>query len=141
MPALHSVSVAAVIEDDRGRALLIRRRDNSRWEPPGGVLELNEDIFSGLRRETLEETGLEVDPISLTGVYKNMSRGVVALVFLCKPFGGRLTVNDEVTDFKWAMSAEIAAMVDEAFAVRVTDALSHPTTPVVRQHDGVHVID
>jgi 8-oxo-dGTP diphosphatase len=139
--ALHSVSVAAVIEDERGRALLVRRRDNSRWEPPGGVLELDEDITTGLRREALEETGVVVEPVSLTGVYKNMRRGIVALVFLCKPTGGRLTINDEVTDFKWATAAEVAAMVNEAFAIRVTDALSHPTVPVVRQHDGVSVID
>lgn len=38
----HSVSVAAVITDDQGRALLIQRRDNGHWEPPGGVLELGE---------------------------------------------------------------------------------------------------
>src|ERR1035441_848949 len=39
----HSVSVAAVVVDDHDRALLIRRRDNGHWEPPGGVLELDED--------------------------------------------------------------------------------------------------
>lgn len=142
MPAaLHSVSVAAVIEDDQGRALLIRRRDNRRWEPPGGVLELNEDITTGLLREALEETGLQVEPIALTGVYKNMSRGIVALVFLCKRVGGELTVNEEVTQFKWATVDEARSMVDEAFAVRVTDALTHSDAPVIRQHDGVHIIN
>ena len=34
--ARHSVSVAAVVVDDQDRALLIRRRDNGYWEPPGG---------------------------------------------------------------------------------------------------------
>src|SRR5690606_35518597 len=33
----HSVSVAGVIVDDSDRALLIQRRDNGQWEPPGGV--------------------------------------------------------------------------------------------------------
>jgi 8-oxo-dGTP diphosphatase len=47
----HSVSVAAVITDDHGRALLIQRADNCRWEPPGVVLELGETIHDGLRRE------------------------------------------------------------------------------------------
>ncbi|MGR3936071.1 NUDIX hydrolase, partial [Streptomyces sp. BRA346] len=40
----HSVSVAGVIVDDAGRALLIKRRDNGKWEPPGGVLEREETI-------------------------------------------------------------------------------------------------
>jgi len=38
----HSVSVAGVVVDDQDRVLVIRRRDNGHWEPPGGVLELDE---------------------------------------------------------------------------------------------------
>jgi 8-oxo-dGTP diphosphatase len=39
------------------------------------VLELTESIHDGLRREVREETGLGVEPITLTGVYKNITRG------------------------------------------------------------------
>src|SRR3954453_18044884 len=80
----HSVSVAAAIIDDEGRFLAIRRADNGAWEPPGGVLELDESIEAGLVREVEEETGLRVEPVALTGVYKNMRRGVIALVFRCR---------------------------------------------------------
>lgn len=138
--ALHSVSVSAVVTDDRGRALLIQRRDNEHWEPPGGVLELDEDIEAGVRREALEETGLHVEPIALTGVYKNMPRGIVALVFRCKVTGGQLTINEEVRDFWWATPEEVSEAVSEAFAIRVTDALADTTLPAVRQHDGTHLI-
>jgi 8-oxo-dGTP pyrophosphatase MutT (NUDIX family) len=62
--AAHSVSVAGVIVDEQNRAVLIRRRDNLQWEPPGGVLEVDESIHDGLRREVLEETGLVVEPIA-----------------------------------------------------------------------------
>src|SRR3954469_9135931 len=80
----HSVSVAAAIFDESGEnVLLIKRRDNGHWEPPGGVLELNETIEEGLRREVREETGAEIEVGPLTGVYKNMNRGIVALVFNC----------------------------------------------------------
>ena len=106
-PPKHSVSVAAVITDDHGRALLIQRRDNHRWEPPGGVLELGETIQDGLRREVREETGLDVEPDPLTGVYKNMIRGIVALVFRCKITGGTLTTTDETAAYRWATPAEI----------------------------------
>ena len=40
--------------------------------PPGGILELDEPIETGVRRELKEETGLDIDPTALTGVYKNM---------------------------------------------------------------------
>ena len=136
----HSVSVAGVITDDHGRALLIRRADNNRWEPPGGVLELGESITDGLRREVREETGLDVEPVTLTGVYKNMNRGIVALVFRCKITGGDLTTTDEASAFRWAADHEIVRLMDQAYAIRVLDALSGDTPPAVRQHDGVHLL-
>ncbi|HEY1818914.1 MAG TPA: NUDIX hydrolase [Trebonia sp.] len=138
--ALHSVSVSAVIVDDQGRVLLTQRRDNSHWEAPGGVLEVDEDIATGLRREVLEETGLTVEPIALTGVYKNMSRPIVALVFRCKATGGQLRLNDEVTAFRWATVNEVNEAVDETFAVRIADGLADSPRPAVRQHDGTHLL-
>jgi 8-oxo-dGTP diphosphatase len=149
----HSVSVTGVIIDDHDRALLIQRRDNHRWEPPGGVLEPGETIDDGVRREVREETGLDVEPVALTGVYKNMKRAIVALVFRCKITRGDLTANDEVSAFRWVRSADVAELADEAYAIRVLDALAdgayavhvlgaldggHPVA--VRHHDGVHLI-
>ena len=138
-PPRHSVSVSGVIPDDHGRVLLIRRRDNQHWEPPGGVLELDETVHDGLRREVREETGLGIEPGALTGVYKNMSRGIIALVFRCKITGGYLTANDEVTAFHWADEADIRQLASEAYAVRLLDALSVDQPAAVRHHDGVHL--
>ena len=134
----HSVSVAGVVVDGQGRALLIQRRDNGRWEPPGGVLELGEAIVEGLRREVREETGLEVEPERLTGVYKNMIRGVVTLVFRCHATGGTITETDETTDWRWAGADEVTALAAEAQAIRVIDGLASGDgrPPAVREHDG-----
>jgi len=140
-PARHSVSVSGVIPDDHGRVLLIRRRDNQHWEPPGGVLELNETIHDGLRREIREETGLDIEPDALTGVYKNMPRGIIALVFRCKITGGHLMPNDEVTAFRWADQTDIQRFTSEAYAVRLLDALREGTMPAIRQHDGNELLD
>src|SRR5256885_16834937 len=84
----HSVSVAGVVVRDDGRVLVIQRRDNGHWEPPGGVLELAETFDEGLCREVAEETGVQVEIGQLTGVYKNIKRGIVALVFRCRPVAG-----------------------------------------------------
>jgi 8-oxo-dGTP diphosphatase len=136
----HSVSVAAIITNDRGQALLIQRRDNNQWEPPGGVLELDESIEDGLRREAREETGLTVEPVALTGLYKNMPRGIVALVFRCKIAGGELTANDEVTAFRWADEEQVRELLTEAYAVRVIDAMHASGAPAIRQHDGARLL-
>jgi 8-oxo-dGTP diphosphatase len=140
LPSRHSVSVAGIITDDHGRALLIQRRDNHRWEPPGGVLELGETIHDGLLREVREETGLDIQPIALTGVYKNMPRAIIALVFRCKITGGELRTSDETTAFRWATEAEVTELSDEAYAVRVLDALQDDRRPAIRQHDGMHLL-
>ncbi len=134
--ARHSVSVAAAIVDDQGRVLATRRADNDRWEPPGGVLELGETIEQGLVREVLEETGLVVEPHRLTGVYKNMARGIVALVFRCHVVRGVPELTDEVCESRWLEPDEVPELMDEAYAVRLLDALVDGDARV-RSHDGV----
>jgi 8-oxo-dGTP diphosphatase len=135
----HSVSVAAVITDDQDRVLVVQRRDNGKWEIPGGVLELHESIHGGLRREVGEETGVLVEPERLTGVYKNLKLGVVALVFRAQITDGQPRPTDESRRVDWWTREAIAAQMAETFAVRVFDALDS-ATPAVRLHDGVHVL-
>jgi ADP-ribose pyrophosphatase YjhB (NUDIX family) len=134
----HSVSVAAVITDDHDGALLIQLADNGHWEPPGGILEFGGTIEDGLRREVRDETGLDIEPVSLTGVYKNMTRGIIALVFRCKITGGQLALTDETAAFRWVTSTGVSELATEAYAVRVLDGL-HPGSPPAIQHDGVHL--
>ncbi len=138
-PSRHSVSVAAVILDDQGRVLVTQRRDNGHWEAPGGVLELHEPIDTGVVREVAEETGLTIQVDRLTGVYKNMVRGVVALVFRAHAVGGVAGPTEEAQAVQWWEPEKIAQVMDEAYAVRVLDALREDG-PAIRHHDGVHLM-
>ncbi|MEU1673826.1 NUDIX domain-containing protein [Streptomyces roseifaciens] len=138
---LHSVSVAGVVVRDDGRILAIRRADNGTWEPPGGVLELDEQPEAGAIREVLEETGIRVSVERLTGVYKNMTRGVVALVFRCRPEGGVERTSSESTAVDWLTPEEVEKWMGEVYAVRVLDALDTAATPHVRAHDGRHLLE
>ena len=137
--AVHSVSVAGVIVDDQDRVLVIRRRDNGNWEPPGGVLETGESIQDGLRREIREETGLDIEIGRLSGVYKNMSRAIIALVFRCRAIGGSPTPNAEVTDLRWMQLDEVQRELTEAYSIRVLDAIADDRA-AVRSHDGTNLI-
>lgn len=132
----HSVSVAGVVVNDEGQVLVIRRRDNGEWQPPGGVLELNETIEDGLRREVREETGIEIAPGPLTGVYKNMSLGVIALVFRCTPRGGHPQPGDETEQVLWMSLDQVEGAMSPAFAVRILDAFNEKTHANLRSHDG-----
>jgi len=85
--------------------------DNHHWEPPGGLLELNESIEDGQRREACEETGLDTDPDQFTT-------------------GGNLGPNDETAAFRWASEDDIRELATEVYAIRVLDALGPGTSPV-----------
>ena len=135
----HSVSVTAVAIDEEGRALLVQRRDNGRWEPPGGVLELDETIEAGAAREAFEETCVEVEVQQLTGIYKNLRLGVVALVFRATATGGSAHPTDESQDVQWLTREEVIARVPEVYAVRVLDALDADGPPPIRHHDGTRI--
>lgn len=137
-PPKHFVSVAAAIIDQDGRFLAIRRSDNGHWEPPGGVLELDESIEQGLIREVAEETGYRVEPDRLTGIYKNMERGIVALVFRCSVVGCTANTAGEVEEIRWLTPDELMWM-SEAYRVRLLDALDDGS-PCIRAHDGSQLV-
>lgn len=135
----HSVSVAGIVVDKAERILVIRRRDNGHWEPPGGILELHESFEDGVCREVFEETGLHVQVDRLTGVYKNIRIGVVALVFRCTPLSVDIqTQSHEADTIQWVSLANITNLMDPAFAIRVTDAFDDCTP--ARLHDGIQLI-
>jgi ADP-ribose pyrophosphatase YjhB (NUDIX family) len=104
------------------------------------VLELGESILDGLQREIREETGLLIAPERLTGVYKNMPRGIVALVFRARIADGTPQATEEASRVEWWTRQMVTERLDEAYAIRVLDALDH-VVPAVRAHDGVNIID
>ncbi|MGB3321221.1 MAG: NUDIX hydrolase [Mycolicibacterium fortuitum] len=134
----HSVSVAGIVVRDDGRVLVIKRDDNGHWEAPGGVLELNESFEAGVQREVLEETGLEVAVERLTGVYKNLAHGIVALVYRCRPAGGEPHTTEEAREIRWMTMEEVQSAMVPAFGVRVLDAFEG--APQSRAHDGVNLV-
>jgi 8-oxo-dGTP diphosphatase len=73
--------VGAVVRDDRGRLLLVRRGTEpakGRWAVPGGRIEPGETAVEAVVRELVEETGLRVVVAGLAGnVERNGPGGVV----------------------------------------------------------------
>jgi 8-oxo-dGTP diphosphatase len=135
----HSVSAGGAVIREDGRMLALRRADNGEWVLPGGIVELDEDPRDTVRREVLEETGVTVEPVQLTGVYKNMRRGVMSLVFRCRPLAGTAHPTEEATEVAWLDTAQVTCRMAEAFAIRLTDALE-ADEPRIRIHDGHNLL-
>jgi 8-oxo-dGTP pyrophosphatase MutT (NUDIX family) len=66
---LIMVGASACVRDDAGHILLACRADDGTWSLPAGAMELGERVDRTVAREVLEETGLEVEPTRLVGVY------------------------------------------------------------------------
>lgn len=66
-------SIIPILPD--GQIVLVQRRDNGMWGLPGGMVDWGEDIPTSVKRELMEETGLELVKISrLAGVYSAPDR-------------------------------------------------------------------
>ncbi len=113
--------MAAFVVDD-GRALLGKRAndpDAGRWDLLGGFLEEGEQPLDGLRRELLEETGVEVEPGEFLGAYLDTygtdGTTVLNLVFEASIASGELTAADDVAELRWFGLDDLPAREDLAF--------------------------
>jgi ADP-ribose pyrophosphatase YjhB (NUDIX family) len=76
---------------DDGRVTLLRRGIEpgyGRWAQPGGFLEVDETVRAGAARETLEETGLVVEPGEVVGLYSRPEAAIVVIAFEARIVGG-----------------------------------------------------
>ena len=69
------IGVGVIVLDEGRRVLLEQRSDCGFWGLPGGRVEPGESIAQTAVREVLEETGLDVEIISLLGIYSDPSEG------------------------------------------------------------------
>jgi len=88
LPKTPALTTDCVILDPDGRVLLIRRGHRpfaGSYALPGGFVEIGETVEQACRREAGEETGIEVGPLRLVGVYSDPARDprghTVSIVF------------------------------------------------------------
>jgi ADP-ribose pyrophosphatase YjhB (NUDIX family) len=143
-PAANSLvpAASAVVLDQAGRILLHRRDDNELWSIPGGAMEVGERIADTAVREVKEETGLEVRPEALVGIYTD-PRHVVeygdgevrqqfSVCFACRVLGGELSTGEESLEVGFYTPAEIEAMpMHESIRLRIRHYLEHRPQPVI----------
>lgn len=96
------VGCDGILVDD-GRVLLQQREDFHTWGPPGGGLEPGEYLLDGVRREVLEETGLEVELDELLTIHwrRWLGRDILVFSFGCRPVGGELRTGVETVDLRY----------------------------------------
>ena len=108
--------VGAVIKDDRGRLLLIKRGHPPAaglWSLPGGRIEPGETDAEALVREVREETGLAVEAGGLLGtVQRPAPDGDVFDIrdYKATVTGGLLQPGDDAADARWVDVIELESL-------------------------------
>ena len=92
------VAVAAVVGNEQGEMLLTQRADSGIWLYPVGWADVGYSPSEVAVKEVFEETGIEVEPVSLIGVLDGLRLGfahmpIYSLVFHCKMLGGELAAT------------------------------------------------
>ena len=125
------VGAAILVLDAQDRLLMMKRSDNGRWGLPGGATEPGEIVEEAARRETLEETNLQVKEMSLFGVfsgpglYYKYPNGDevynVTIMYLSRDWLGEIKLNHEHSEWKWFPAGELP------------DNVSPPIKPIIEQ--------
>lgn len=115
MPDIH-VSAAVIVDDD-GRVLVVRKQGTTRFMQPGGKPEPGETAAQTLVRELHEELGLELDEADLVPLGTFISEAanepghrVVAEAFSTSIDPEAASVQAELAELRWITPADAATL-------------------------------
>ena len=103
---------AAVINENK--ILLVQERTDNMWAMPGGWADVGDFPSQVAIRETKEESGFDVKPRKVAGVYDANRTGgrleffhAFKIVFLCDLIGGEARASNETIDVKFFSFEEL----------------------------------
>jgi ADP-ribose pyrophosphatase YjhB (NUDIX family) len=131
----------AIVLNDQGEVLLIKRSDNGRWCLPGGHVDYGETIQQTAIREAYEETGVRIKVKRLSGVYSQPYQAVeglarpshyVIVALVCHPVGGELRLSKESTDVRYFAPDQLPETLWSWHRERIEDALQNQAAAFIR---------
>jgi 8-oxo-dGTP pyrophosphatase MutT (NUDIX family) len=97
---MKKVVVSTLMYQD-GCLLMARRQGDRLWTTPGGKVEVNETLEEAVKRETLEEVGVDLTRLVLTG-FIDLPTKIIFLFFATEWCGPIKNVEPEKhTDWEW----------------------------------------
>ena len=121
----HFVSCAALVTNQAGEILLVKSPLRG-WEYPGGLMEPGETFQQTLKREVLEEAGIEIEITGFVGICKNIEKDIVNIDFTARYIGGELSTSEESTEVMWVSPEQALKLVTFPLTrKRLVNMLSH----------------
>lgn len=127
-----------VVINEKEEVLLVLREDFRIWTLPGGGLESDETWEQAALRETLEETGFEVEIRRYVGEYwrpqLSHGKGDIMRVFVARVIGGSPSQHGkESIDVRWFPTASLPKGVFRFAREHLHDALAYSSSPVHKE--------
>jgi len=138
---LLTIGCGAIIENSCQQILLLKRVDYDEWGIPGGLLDLGETFEGAVKREVLEETNLQIQNISLFGLYSGSTGYAqyangdkvfsVQIIFLAKDFTGDIRLG-EGKELRFFHKTDLPANINPHQAPFIEDWLRGISTPIIK---------
>ncbi|NOJ28547.1 MAG: ADP-ribose pyrophosphatase [Nitrososphaeraceae archaeon] len=102
-----SLTVDNIIRKNSTILLIKRSKEpfKNHYALPGGFINFDETVEDAVRRETLEETSLDVEPLDILGVYSDPSRDprghAISIVFMSTIIDGIPKAGDDAKEIAW----------------------------------------
>ncbi|MEG1504339.1 MAG: NUDIX hydrolase [Enterococcus sp.] len=107
---------AAIFDEDK---ILLVQEKNERWSLPGGWVDFDQSIKENTIKETLEETGLTVEPVKVIAIQDRNKHNLpryaysVCKVFVeCQLIGGSFIENVETLQIGWFTKDQLPPLAE-----------------------------
>jgi ADP-ribose pyrophosphatase YjhB (NUDIX family) len=140
-PVAPLVGVGALIVEHE-RVLLVRRERPpalGKWSIPGGLVHVGESVEAAVRREVVEECGLDVEVRGLVGIVDRIVRDAegrvqyhyVLLDYLATPRAGRARAGSDAQAVRWATLDDLKGLdTTEGLEAMMRRALAMAAEPL-----------
>lgn len=141
----HIVAGAGIVTNEKDEVLLVKTY-NSGWVFPGGQVEVGENVIDAVKREIMEEAGVEVTVGELFCIASNTKKypgygGVkeiptkVMLDFICRAVGGTPRPSDENSESRFVPKEEVLSMIQTpAIVERYKAYLEYTGRPIYMEY-------
>lgn len=118
---LHIIAAAGIAINEKNEILMIKNLRRG-WEFPGGQVEVGENVINAVKREILEETGIEAEVGELFCISSNTGKypgynGIkeiptkIMLDFICHVKGGTPVPSEENSETAFIPKSSVLDLI------------------------------
>ena len=142
---LHIIAAAGIVINEKDEILMIKNPRRG-WEFPGGQVEVGENLINAVRREIMEETGIDAEVGEVFCISSNTCKypgynGVkeiptkIMLDFICHAKGGTLRSSEESSETAFVPKDRVLERIQSpAYIERYKAFLEYAGRPIYLEY-------